>query len=103
MMTDQEWDHFVELYRELWKAYADIATYKTMLKGAEFAMRDDRPDMARQTLSGWEERMIEIRKASFYKQYLERGEAEIALAQEQRDEASLIEQLSKAPPPEYLN
>src|SRR6267378_3495012 len=28
-MTDPEWDSFVRLYREIWKAYAELATLRT--------------------------------------------------------------------------
>jgi hypothetical protein len=36
-MTEQEWDSFALLDREIWKAHADLATLRTMLTIAEFA------------------------------------------------------------------
>jgi len=31
-MTEQEWDAFARLYREVWKAHADLATLRIMLR-----------------------------------------------------------------------
>ena len=44
-MTVQEWDSFVKLYREIWKAHADLATLRTMLTMAEFAAQQNQPEM----------------------------------------------------------
>jgi hypothetical protein len=103
MMTDQEWAHFVEIYRELCKARADIWALSSMLRAIRLALRDDRPDMAMLTVSDWEQRMPVIRQDTLYKRLVAAYESELAQAQAQRDEASLIEYLSKAPPPEYQN
>ena len=102
-MTDQEWAHFVEIYRELCKARADNWALSSMLRAIRFALQDERPDMAMQTVSDWEGRMPEIRQNTLYKRLVEAHESKLAQAQVQRDEALLIEYLSKAPPPEYLN
>jgi hypothetical protein len=50
-MTDHEWDSFVRLYRELWKAYADLATMRAMLTTSELAAEQNRPDMAMKAVS----------------------------------------------------
>lgn len=102
-MTDQEWAHFVEIYRELCKARADNWALSSMLRAVRLALRDERPDQAMLTVSDWESRMSEIRQCSLYKRLLEESEEELAQIQAQRDETVLIEYLSKAPPPEYLN
>jgi len=103
MMTDQEWAHFVEIYRELCTARADIWALSVMLRAVRLALQDDRPDMAMLTVADWEKRMPEIRQNTLYKRLVEAHEEKLAQAQTQRDEALLIEYLSKAPPPEYLN
>jgi hypothetical protein len=103
MMTDQEWDHFVEIYRELCTARADMWAMAVMLRAARLALQDDHPDQAMRTLSDWEGQMPEIRQNTLYKRLVAAYEAELDQAQAQRDEAALIEYLSKAPPPEYLN
>jgi len=103
MMNDQEWNNFVELYRELCTARADMWAMGVMLKAARYALQEERPDQAMRTLTDWEQRMSAIRQDTLYKRLIESFEAELAQAQTQRDEASLIEYLSKAPPPEYLN
>lgn len=102
-MTDQEWNNFVELYRELCVARADIWAMGAMLKAVRLALDNERRDMAMRTVSDWEQRMPEIRQNTLYRRLIETSESELAQAQAQRDEASLIEYLSKAPPPEYLN
>ncbi len=102
-MTDQEWAHFVEIYRELCKARADIWALSSMIRAVRLALQDDRPDMAMQTVANWEERMPEIRQNTLYKRLVAANESELAQAQAHRNEVLLIEYLSKAPPPEYLN
>ena len=57
MMNDQEWAHFVEIYRELCKARADIWALSSMLRAVRLALQDDRPDMAMRTVTDWEKRM----------------------------------------------
>jgi hypothetical protein len=37
MMNDEEWAHFVEIYRELCKARADIWALSVMLRAVRFA------------------------------------------------------------------
>jgi hypothetical protein len=103
MMNDQEWAHFVEIYRELCTARADIWAMGVMLKAAHLALQDDRPDQAMRTLTDWEQRMTAVRQDTLYKRLVEAFEAKLVQAQAQRNEALLIEYLSKAPPPEYLN
>ena len=52
-MTEQEWNSFAPLYREIWKAHADLATLRTMLTMAEFAAEQNKLDIAqRQSLAG---------------------------------------------------
>ena len=70
-----------------------------MLKAVRVALEDERPDMAMRTVSDWEQRMLEIRQNTLYKRLIEASEQELAQAQARRYEASLIEYLSKAPPP----
>jgi len=102
-MTDQEWAHFVEIYRELYTARADIWAMGGMLRAVRLALQDDRPDQAMRVVSDWEQRMPEVRKNTLYKRLVETSEREILQAQVQRDETRLIEYMLKAPPPEYLN
>jgi hypothetical protein len=102
-MTDQEWNNFVHVYRELCTARADIWALSSMLRALRLALQHDRPDQAMRVVSDWEQRMPAIRQDTLYKRLVASYESELAQAQAQRDEASLIEYLSKAPPPEYLN
>jgi hypothetical protein len=97
-MTDHEWDSFVRLYRELWKAYADLATMRTMLTTSELAAEQDRPDMAMKAVRGWTARLEKSRGANFYAKYLAKGEAHIAQAKPDRSYKLLIQLLSQDRP-----
>jgi Trp operon repressor len=100
-MTDHEWDSFVQLYRELWKAYADLATMRTMLTTSEFAAEQNRPDIAMKAVRGWMARLGKSRGANFYAKYLAKGEAHIAQAGAERSDKLLIQLLSQDRPPEF--
>jgi hypothetical protein len=100
-MTDHEWDSFVQLYRELWKAYADLATMRIMLVTADFAARTNRPDIAMDAVRDWRTRAEKARGKGFYaKHYLTKGEAHITQAGAERSDKLLLELLSQDPPRE---
>ena len=98
-MTEQEWDSFARLYREIWKAHADLATLRTMLTTAEFAAHRNRPDVAAKAIAGWQERLERSRGKNFYAKYLNKCEQHISQAQEQRSDTVLMQLLSDDPPP----
>ena len=60
-MNEQEWESFAGLYREVWKAHADLASLRTMLTMAEFAAQQNRSDMAAKAVAGWQERLEKSR------------------------------------------
>jgi phosphoenolpyruvate synthase/pyruvate phosphate dikinase len=97
-MTEHEWDSFVQLYRELWKAYADMATMRTMLTTSEFAAEQNQPEIAVKAVRGWMARLEKSRGASFYAEYLAKGEAHIAQAEPERSDKLLIQLLSQDRP-----
>lgn len=96
-MTDQEWASFVQLYRELWKAYADSATLRIVLTIADFEARSNRPEMAMQTVREWRTMLEKAKGKEFY---LAKGEAHIAQAEPERSDKLLLELLSQDPPRE---
>jgi hypothetical protein len=87
-MTNQEWDSFVRLYREVRRACADVATLKTMLKTTEFAVEQNRLEMVAATVRGWEARLEKSRGANFYKKYLAKCEEHIGQAQQTHSDTS---------------
>jgi hypothetical protein len=97
-MTEHEWDSFVQLYRELWKAYADMATMRTMLTTSEFAAEQNNPEIAMKAVRGWTARLEKSRGANFYAKYLAKGEAHIAQAEPERSGKLLIQLLSQDGP-----
>ena len=100
-MTDQEWASFVQLYRELWKAYADLATARIVLTIADFEARSNRPEMLMQTVREWRTTLDKARGKEFYaKHYLAKGEAHITQAEPERSDRLLLELLSQDPPRE---
>src|SRR6266700_1123549 len=100
-MTDREWDSFVQLYREIWRAQAELATLRTMLTTAELAAQQNRPDIAATAITGWKARLEKSRGAKFYAKYLTKGEAHIAQAETQRSDTLLMQLFSDDPPPEF--
>jgi len=97
-VTDHEWDSFVRLCRELLRAYADLATMRTMLTTSELAEDQNRPDMAMKAVRGWMARLEKSRAANFYAKYLAKGEAHIAQAEPDRSDELLIQLLSQDRP-----
>jgi hypothetical protein len=91
---DEQWESLKQLHRECWKAYADIAVLKMMLKAVELS-GELRP--------GWESRLEATRDTEVYRRYLQRGEAEIARVEQEREAVRFAELLSTMPPPEFLN
>lgn len=74
-MTKLEWDAFARLYREVWKAHADLATLKTLFTTAEFAAQQNRADIAAKAIAGGQERLEKSRGKHFYAKYLNKCEA----------------------------
>ena len=100
-MTNEEWDSFVSLYREIWRAHADMATLRTMLKTSEIAAEQNRTDVATAAVRGWEARLERSRKANFYTKFLATCESHICQAQGDRSAAALIQSFSQSPPPDF--
>ncbi len=100
-MTDREWDSFSQLYRQIWKAHAELATLRTMLTTAEIAALQDRPDIAAKAIAVWKARLEKSRGAVFYERYLSKGEAHIAQAEPQRSDTLLMKLFSEDPPPGF--
>ena len=98
-MTEQEWDSFARLYREIWKAHADLATLRTMLTVAESAAKQNRPDIAAKAVAGWQERLEKSRGKNFYAKYLNKCEQHIAQADRQRSDTVLMQLFTDDPPP----
>jgi hypothetical protein len=92
--TVEQWEILKHLYREYWKAYADIAALKMMLKAVE---------ISGELLPGWESRLETIRSTEIYRRYLQRGEDEIARVEREQTAARFAELLSTMPPSEFLN
>ena len=100
-MTDEEWNSSVQLYRELWKAYADLAMMRAMLMAIEFAVRKDQPAEMMNALSDWMNKLEKARDAETYAKYLAKGEAHITQAAPQRSDKLWIEFFSQDPPREF--
>ena len=98
-MTDSEWDSFTQLYREIWKAHADLATLRTMLTMAEFAAQQSRLEMAAKAITGWQARLEKSRAKNFYAKYLDKCEQHISEAQGQHSDRLLMQLLADDPPP----
>lgn len=97
-MTEREWDSFTRLYREIWKAHADLAALRTMLTTAEFAAQQNRLDIAAKAVAGWQERLERSRSKHFYSKYLNKCEQHISQAEEQRSDSALMQLFSDEPP-----
>ena len=89
-MTEQQWGSFAGLYREIWKAHADLATLRTMLTMAEFAAHQNKPDIAAKAIAGWQERLERSRGKNFYAKYLSKCEQHIPQAEGQRSDTVLL-------------
>ena len=100
-MTDREWDSFARIYRELWKAYADMAMMRATLVAAEYAVRKDQPAELMNALSGWMNKLEKARDAEIYARYLGRGEAHITQAAPQHSDKLLIELFTQDPPQDF--
>lgn len=100
-VSTEEWEAFRVLYRQLWKAHADLATLRTMLKTSELAASQNRPDIAIAAVKGWEERLERARQKNFYLRYLANCEAHIARAEPDHSAATLIELISQDPPKDF--
>jgi hypothetical protein len=98
-MTVQEWDSFVKLYREIWKAHADLATLRTMLTMAEFAAQQNQPEMVARLIAGWQARLEKSRTKTFYAKYLKKCEEHISQAEDQRSNTLLMQLFADDPPP----
>jgi hypothetical protein len=98
-MTEQEWDSFARLYREIWKARADLATLRTMLTMAEFAAQQNKLDVAAKAIAGWQERLERSRGKNFYAKYLNKCEQHISQAKAQRSQTVLMQLFADDPPP----
>jgi hypothetical protein len=98
-MTVQEWDSFVKLYREIWKAHADLATLRTMLTMAEFAAQQNQPEMVARLIAGWQARLEKSRTKHFYAKYLKKCEEHISQAEDQRSDKLLMQLFADDPPP----
>jgi hypothetical protein len=98
-MTEREWDSLTRLYREIWKAHADLATLRTMLTVAEFAAQQNRPDMASKAIAGWQERLEKSGGKDFYAKYLNKCELHISQAKGQRSDTVLMQSFVDDPPP----
>lgn len=61
-MTDKEWRSFVQLYRELWKAYADLAMMPAMLMAGEFAVRKNQTAELMNAVTGWTNKLEKARE-----------------------------------------
>ena len=90
---EEMWNSHVALYRELWKAYADIAFLKMNLAGAEMGRLA--PD--------WEGRLIAFRQTDMYQEYLAHGEAEIAQAEELRLKEHVYHLVARKPPADLMH
>ena len=97
-MTEQEWESFARLYRDVWKAHAELASLRTMLTIAEFAVQQNRPDMAAKAIAGWQERLEKSRSKNFYTKYLNKCEQHISQAEGQRSDTALIQLFADDPP-----
>ena len=97
-MTEQEWNSFARLYREIWKAHADLATLRTMLTMAEFAAEQNKLDIAAKAIAGWQERLERSRGKNFYAKYLNKCEQHISRAEGQRSDATLMKMFADDPP-----
>jgi len=100
-VSSEEWELFVSLYRQVWRAHADLATLRTMLRTSELAAAKDRSDVAVAAIKGWEARLEKSRGANFYVKYLANCESHIVQAQQQRSAAMLIQLISLNPPPDF--
>jgi hypothetical protein len=98
-MTEREWESFARLYREVWKAHADLASLSTMLTMAEFAAQQNRLEMAAKAIAGWEPRLERSRSKNFYAKYLNKREQHISQAEVQRSDAALMQSFEADPPP----
>lgn len=97
-MTELEWDAFARLYREVWKAHADLATLRIMLTTAELAAQQNRADIAVKAIAGWQERLRKSRSKNFYAKYLNKCEHHISQAQGERSETVLMKLFEDDPP-----
>jgi hypothetical protein len=98
-MTEHEWGSFVRLYREIWKAHADLATLRTMLTMAGFAAQQNQPEMVATLIAGWQARLEKSRAKTFYAKYLKKCEEHISQAEGQRSDTSLMQFFVDDPPP----
>ena len=98
-MTVQEWDSFVNPYRETWKVHADCATLRTMLTMAEFAAQQNQPEMVARLIAGWQTRLEKSRSKNFYTKYLEKCEEHISQAEDRRSDTLLMQLFADDPPP----
>jgi hypothetical protein len=101
LMSDEEWELVVALYRRLWKAHADLATFRIMLKTSELAASQNRADIAVAAVKGWEARLEKSSQANFYLKYLANCESHIAQAQGDHSAAKLVQLISHDPPKDF--
>lgn len=99
-MTEEEfkeaWGAYKELYRNYLKAQADIAWLKMTLKSV---------DISGSLVPGWEQRLETARqKSPLYKNYLKRGEENLAQAEKlQVSFLRMIQSMPKEPPDDLTN
>lgn len=98
-MTEQEWNSFARLYREIWKAHADLATLRTMLAMAEFAAQQNKLDIAAKAIACWQERLEKSRNKNFCAKYLNKCEQHISQAEGRRSDTVLVQLFAVDPPP----
>lgn len=96
-MTEQEWQSFARLCREIWKAHADLATLRTMLTIAEVAAQQNRPEIAAKAIAGWEARLERSRSKNFYAKYLNKCEQHISQSEGQRSDTVLMHRSKTIP------